>query len=192
MYGFQISCWHRVRVFYMSCIHLNLERSFCCSGHHYPRSMFCTMDLWAMDLPYRLWMLKRWSAVLIQRQFRGGFSACKKGLPPLMDSRESEADGSPLLDSEESKADESYVSSLSGTKYARKDTIVKNLCQFHLQLQCKACHQVYYKSGHNWESSRLGLQNRQPTSSQQAANKLPMTSVLFNVGIVEILSCNSL
>ena len=31
--------------FYMSCMNLNLERSFCCSGHHYPRSMFCTMDL---------------------------------------------------------------------------------------------------------------------------------------------------
>ncbi len=31
-----------------------------------------------------------------------------------------------------------------------------------------------------------------PTSSRQAPDKLPTTSVLFNVGIVEILSCNSL
>jgi hypothetical protein len=30
------------------------------------------------------------------------------------------------------------------------------------------------------------------TGSEQAANKFPTTSVLFNVGIVEILSCNSL
>jgi len=30
------------------------------------------------------------------------------------------------------------------------------------------------------------------TGSQQAANKQSTTSVLFNVGIVEILSCNSL
>jgi hypothetical protein len=30
------------------------------------------------------------------------------------------------------------------------------------------------------------------TGSRQAANKFPTTSVLFNVGIVEILSCNSL
>jgi hypothetical protein len=30
------------------------------------------------------------------------------------------------------------------------------------------------------------------TGSQQAANKFPTTSVLFNVGIVEILTCNSL
>ncbi len=29
-------------------------------------------------------------------------------------------------------------------------------------------------------------------TSEQVANKLPTTSVLFNVGIVEILSCNSL
>jgi len=40
--------------------------------------------------------------------------------------------------------------------------------------------------------SQTETQNRQPTSSQQAANKFPTTSVLFNVGIVEILSCNSL
>ena len=68
-----------------------------------------------MDSPYRdyrLWMLKRWSAVLIQRQFRG-FSARKKGLPSLMDSEETETDGSPsLLDSEESKAYGSSFSSL--------------------------------------------------------------------------------
>ncbi len=45
-----------------------------------------------------------------------GGSLCKKGLPPLMDSEESEADGSPsLLDSEESRVDESSVSSLSVT-----------------------------------------------------------------------------
>ena len=30
------------------------------------------------------------------------------------------------------------------------------------------------------------------TGSKQAANKFPTTSVLFNVGIVKILSCNSL
>jgi hypothetical protein len=30
------------------------------------------------------------------------------------------------------------------------------------------------------------------TGSEQAANKFPTTSVLFHVGIVEILSCNSL
>jgi hypothetical protein len=69
-----------------------------------------------MDSPYRdhrLWLIKRRSAVIIQQQFRG-FSARKKGLPPLMESKESEADGSPsLLDSEESKADDSSVSSLS-------------------------------------------------------------------------------
>ena len=83
-------------------------------------------------------MLKRWSAVLIQQHFRG-FSARKKGLPPLMDSKESEADGSPsLLDSKESKADESYVSSLSGTEYMQEKIIVKNLYRFHLQLQLQS------------------------------------------------------
>ena len=52
-----------------------------------------------------LCLLEGWSAVLIQRQFRG-FSACKK--------QESEAASSPsLLDSEESKANDSSVSSLS-------------------------------------------------------------------------------
>jgi hypothetical protein len=62
---------------------------------------------------HRLWLLKRRSAVLIQQQFRG-FSARKKDLPSLMDSEETETDGSPsLLDSEESKADGSSVSSLS-------------------------------------------------------------------------------
>ena len=61
-------------------------------------------------------MLKRQSAVLIQQQFKG-FSAREKGVSSLMESEESEADGSPfLLDSEESKADESSVSSLSGTE----------------------------------------------------------------------------
>jgi hypothetical protein len=49
---------------------------------------------------------------------------------------------------------------------------------------------------HSTETPQTGTSeqaaNKQPTSSQQAANKFPTTSVLFNVGIVKILSCNSL
>ena len=63
------------------------------------------------------------SAVLIQQQFRLRLkgSARKNGLLLLMDSKESEADGSPsLLDSEESKADDSSVSSLSASESSRE------------------------------------------------------------------------
>ncbi len=43
----------------------------------------------------------------------------------------------------------------------------------------------------NYESGNLPDRDFR-TSSEQAANKFPTTSVLFNVGIAEILSCNSL